>query len=257
MRALVTAELTKIRSVRSTFWTLAATLVASVGLSYLIGRSWRSAYPDFDAERQAKFDPVLGGFYGLILAQLALVVFAVLAVTAEYSSGTIRASLAAIPERGRFYAAKLAATLSVAVPFSAVTVLATFFTAQSALGPYGKGLFEDEAPRAVVGACLYLTLMCALSAGVAMLLRSTALTLGIIIPLLFLGSQGLFSIPGIRKATQYLPDQAGYALMQTTPPEDSMFGARDFGPWVALAVLLTWTAAAVLGGYATLRHRDA
>lgn len=257
MTAAIAAEWTKIRSLRSTFWTLLATFAAGVGLSYLLGISWRNAYPGMESEAKARFDPVLLGFYSLIMAQIALVVFAVLAVTAEYGSGTIRASLAAIPQRGRFYGAKLLATIALALPFSVVTVLATFFTAQTALGPYGRSITDEGVPRAVLGACLYLTLMCAFSLGVATLLRSTALTLGIMIPLLFLGSQGLFSLPAIRGVTRFLPDQAGYTMMQTLPPDRSMFGPTGFGPWTALAILTTWALAALLTGYLSLNRRDA
>jgi ABC-2 type transport system permease protein len=91
----------------------------------------------------------------------------------------------------------------------------------------------------------------------AAMLRSSARALGILLPLLLLGSQGLGNIPKVRTVAQYLPDQAGMAIMHITGlPGDPRF-AHDYGPWTGLAILALWTAAALLGGYLQLRGRDA
>ncbi|WP_067832671.1 ABC transporter permease [Actinomadura kijaniata] len=250
------AELTKIRSLRSTYWTLAAAFALSLGLGALASFSMRDGFDRMTPDRQADFDPTVFGFYGLAFGQLALVVFGVLAVTGEYSGGTIRMSLVATPRRGRFLAAKVLAVTSVAAAFSLVTVPVLFAVSQWGLGPHGADPGDPGVPRAIAGACLYMVLMCALATGVAAMLRGTALTLGIMIPLLFLNGQGLASIPAVRRFTQYLPDQAGYVMMGTRP-EGGMFGPSDFGPWTALAILLAWTAAALAGGLLTLERRDA
>ncbi|MCW2916531.1 MAG: transporter integral rane protein [Actinomycetia bacterium] len=256
-RAALQAEWTKIRTVRSTVWTLLLTFVISVGISLLIGLSMRSNFDHMDQEVQNTFDPVLVGFYSLTLGQLALVVFGVLLVSTEYTSGTIRASLAAMPQRHVFYGSKVLTGTLVALMSSVVIVFPTFFVAQWALGPHGTSLGADGVLRATTGACLYLTLMCAFSMGVAAMLRSTALSLGIMIPLLFLGSQGLGNVPGIRTFAQYLPDQAGLVMMEVVPLPRSSIGHRDFGPWAALAIMVTWVVIALLGGYLVLRRRDA
>jgi ABC-2 type transport system permease protein len=133
----------------------------------------------------------------------------------------------------------------------------TFFAAQAALGPRGTSLGEPGVLRAVLGTCAYLTLMCAFSIGVAAMLRSTALSLGIMIPLLFLNSQGLGNVPKIRTVAQFLPDQAGAVMMQVVKPDQSFVTHRDFGPWTGLAILLAWTIAALAGGYLVLHRRDA
>lgn len=77
------------------------------------------------------------------------------------------------------------------------------------------------------------------------------------LPLLFLGSQGLFNLPALRPVGQFLPDQAGQVMMQWVKPGESSIIHRDFGPWTGLAILVAWTAAALLGGYLVLRRRDA
>lgn len=250
------AEWTKLRSVRSTVVSLLLTFVTGVGLSYLIGRGFRSMLPSQPPDRRADFDPLFATFYSLTLAQLAAVVFGVLAVGGEYRTGTIRASLVAVPRRGVFYAGKLVAAALFVAAVSLATVLATFLTARAALGPYRPPL-DGEAARAAVGAFLYLVLIVLFAMGLTAMLRSGTVTLAILAPLLFLGSQGLGNVPSVRAVAQYLPDQAGTLIMHIVgPPEDPMF-ARGYGPWTGVAILALWTAAAVLGGYLTIRARDA
>lgn len=255
--AVLAAEWTKIRTVRSTIWILLSTFALSVGLGYVFGFSFRNALPDMPRERQESFDPLFATFYSLTLGQLALIVFGVLVVTSEYSTGTIRASLAAVPERGLFYGCKVLAGGLLAFGASLVTVLVTFLTAQAALGPYSTSLDAEGVPQAVVGACLYLTLICVFAMGVAAMLRNSTYALAILLPLLFLGSQGLGNIPKVKTVTQYLPDQAGMVIMHIAGrPDDPVFG-RDYGPWAGLGILVLWTAAALAGGYLVLRRRDA
>lgn len=246
------AELTKIRSVRSTVWTLALAVVLSVGLAYLLGLSWRNAY-----DRIENFDPLVAGFMPLTLGQLPIVVFAALTVTSEYASGTIRASLAAVPDRARFYAGKVLAGTLVAGAVAVVTVPVTFLVAQAALGPYGTTLGADGVVPGLIGGCLYLTLMGAFAIGLAAALRHTALTLGILLPVLFLGSQGLGNIPAIRAVTQYLPDQTGWVIMHLAGPQDDPRWARDYGAWTGIGLLALWTVAGLVAGYLVLRRRDA
>jgi hypothetical protein len=253
----VTSEWTKIRTVRSTGWTLSLAFVLCVGLGSLFALLVRDQFDRMSQEARANFDPVMTGFYSLTLGQISLVAFGVLVVGAEYTSGTIRASLAAVPSRGLFYGSKVLAATMTASVFSLITVFLTFFAAQAALGPHGTSLGEPGVLRAVLGACAYLTLMCAFSMGVAAMLRSTALSLGIMIPLLFLNSQGLGNIPKIRTVAQFLPDQAGAVMMRVVEPERSFVTHRDFGPWAGLAILLAWTTTALAGGYLVLRRRDA
>lgn len=255
--AVFHAEWIKIRTVRSTVWTLLVTFVVSVGISLLFGLSMRTSFDRMPRENQENFDPVLAGFYSLTLGQLSLVVFGVLLVASEYTSGTIRATLAAVPRRGLFYGCKVLAGTLLALGFSLVTVLVTFFVGQWAFGPHGTTMGADGVPRAVFGACMYMTLMCLFSMGVAAMLRSSALSLGIMIPLLFLGSQGLGNAPGVRRVAQFLPDQAGAIAMRVVTPDESFITHRDFGPWTGLAILVAWTAAALIGGYLVLRRRDA
>jgi ABC-2 type transport system permease protein len=247
LTAALAAEWVKIRSVRSTIWTLALTFVLSAGLGYMVGFGF--------AGRQERFDPLFATFYSLTIGQLALVVLAVFVVTGEYSTGTIGASLAAVPRRHVFYGAKVLAGGLLASAVAVVTVLATFAAAQAGLGRNGTSLSADGVPVAVAGACLYLTLIYLFATGMAALLRSAIPTLGILLPLLFLGSQGLGNVPKVKTVAQYLPDQAGMVIMHIDG--DGPRFARPYGPWTGLGVMALWTVAALLAGYLAVRRRDA
>lgn len=249
--AVMRSEWVKIRTVPSTLWALVPVTGVGVGLAYLAGNSMRHVEPG-----EVPPDPLFPAFYGLTLAQLGVAVFAALVAGPEYGTGMIRASLLATPRRGLFYAGKaLAATLTVAA-VALVTVPAAFLTAQAALGPYGVGPGADGAAEAMIGAFLYLTLMGAFTLGVSMMLRSTVRSLGVLLPVYFLGSQGIANVPALKPVLQYLPDQTAWVIMHLTPPDDPLFG-RDYGPWGGVGLLVLWAAGALAGGYLVLRRCDA
>jgi ABC-2 type transport system permease protein len=256
MIALLAAEWVKLRSVRSTVWTVLLTVTLSAGLAYLVGFGFRSRFDDLPAEQRESFDPLFATFYSLTVGQLALVVLAVFAVTGEFATGTIRASFAAVPRRGRFFTAKVLAGAVLAAAVAAVTVPVTFAAAQAGLGPQGVSVTAAGVPAAMAGACLYLTLIYLFATGLAALLRGAVPTLAILLPLLFLGSQGLGNVPKLKTVAQYLPDQAGMVIMHIVGPADDPRFARPYGPWAGIGIMALWAAAALLAGYFAVRRRD-
>src|SRR5690348_17032610 len=122
MTTLMSAEWIKIRSVRSTTWSVVLTLVISIGLAYLVGFSFRANFTSLPQNQQVNFDPLFPTFYSLTFGQLALVVLAVFVVTSEYSTGTIRTSVTAVPRRGLFYTAKVLTGVLLAAAVAVVTV---------------------------------------------------------------------------------------------------------------------------------------
>jgi len=251
------AEWTKLRSVRSTAWTLLLTVALSAGLAAAAGLSLRASFATMAPAQRRAYDPLFATFYGLTVGQLALVAFGVLAIGSEYRSGTIRLSLAAVPRRGRFYASKAAAVTLIALAVSVLTVAVTFLTARAALGPHGASPGSPGSAQAALGACLYLTLICLLGLGLATLLRSSALALGILLPVLFLDGQGLGNVPGLNAVLRYFPDQAGMVIMHLAAPPGHGRFSRPYGPWAGLALMLAWTTAALLLGYLRLARSDA
>ncbi|MGW1189584.1 ABC transporter permease subunit [Streptomyces sp. NPDC002559] len=251
-RAVFAAEWIKMWTVRSTGLTLLLAFALSTGIGILVPLSWRA-----DIESVVNFDPLAAALYGVTLGQLALVVLGALLVGSEYSSGSIRTSLAAVPGRGLFYGGKVLAGALTALVASTVIVVVTFLAAQAALGPYGTTLGADGIPAALAGAVVHLTSICVIAMGVTAMVRSAAISMGILLPVLFLGSQGLGNVPALKPVLRYLPDQAGLVLMHIAAPSgDSRFGP-GYGPGAALCILLAWTAAALIGGCLVLRRRDA
>jgi ABC-type transport system involved in multi-copper enzyme maturation permease subunit len=249
--AVVRAEWTKFRSLRSTVVTLALLVVVTVVLGVVDGASVGAAIDRHSPLVRPGFDPVNAGSVGVQYGQLALVAFAVLLVCGEYSSGTIRASLTAVPRRGLFYAGKLAAAASAAFLPAVIASFAGFLATQAALGRHGVSLGHGAALRATVGTVLYLLLICLFAMGLATLLRSSVLALSILFSVLLVVSPAANGIPALRPVARYLPDHAGTLVMKVGAEADS-----SLGPWAGLLVLAAWTAAAVAGGYVALRVRD-
>jgi hypothetical protein len=98
-----------------------------------------------------------------------------------------------------------------------------------------------------------MTLTVLFSAGIAMLLRSPMLGLGILMPFFFLISPILAAVPGAKNVARYFPDRAGSKIMQVVSINDD----RPYGPWTGLGIMLLWVAAALIGGYVVLKKRDA
>ncbi len=138
LRGAIASEFTKLRSVRSTYWTLGALFVVSVGLSVAIAAGTAANMVN-NPQNKAGFDATqtsLGAFFEL--GQLIIAVIGAMVITSEYSTGMIRTSLTAQPRRGVVYAAKGIAFTSVALVISVVTSFVAFFVGQAMLS--GKGV---------------------------------------------------------------------------------------------------------------------
>ncbi|MEU0393196.1 ABC transporter permease [Streptomyces sp. NPDC006208] len=254
--AVFRSEWTKIRTVSSTVWTLISALVVTVAMSAALCALLASTFDDLSEVERATFDPTFLSFSGMILGQLAMVVFGVLVVGTEYSSGMIRTSLAAVPQRATFLFSKIAVAGLLALVVGMVTSFLTFFLGQALLGEHRTTIGAENVLRAVVGGGLYMGLIAVFSMGVAAMLRSSMLSLGILMPFFFLVSQILSAVPGAKDVARYFPDQAGSKIMQVVP--DAMnTEAAPYGPWGGLGIMLLWVVAALIGGAVVLKERDA
>jgi ABC-2 type transport system permease protein len=128
------SEFTKLRSVRSTYWTLTALLIVSIGIDAAItagqaaqfsSQPWNVA--GFDATQAS-----LGAFFEI--GQLIIAVLGAMVITSEYSTGMIRTSLTAQPRRGVVYAAKAIVFTAVTLVISLVTSFVAFFLGQALIG---------------------------------------------------------------------------------------------------------------------------
>ncbi|MFE2373133.1 ABC transporter permease subunit [Streptomyces sp. NPDC059398] len=247
------SEWTKIRSVQSTVWTLACALVVTVAFGALFSALSNSQFSKMSRTDQLTFDPTSVSFAGIVLGQLALIVFGVLVVSNEYSTGMIRMSLAAVPQRATYYISKITVATVLALVVGVVTSFATYFLGQALLGSHRSHIGDPGVLRAVIGGALYMTLITMFSMGVASLLRSPMLSLGILMPFFFLISNILGSVSATKKVGEYLPDQAGSKITQVV----SSSGDAPYGPWGGLGIMALWVVAALLAGYLLLKKRDA
>ncbi|KMS72815.1 ABC transporter [Streptomyces viridochromogenes] len=251
---VVRSEWTKIRSVASTVWTLSLAVVVTIALGMLISGLSANEFDNMSERDRLSFDPTFISFAGMSLGQLALIVFGVLVVSNEYSTGMIRTSLAAVPRRGTFLASKIAVATGLALVVGLATSFVTFFLGQAMLGEHRAEIGDPGVLRAVIGGGLYMALIAMFSMGVAAMLRSPMLSLGILMPFFFLVSNILGNVSATEKIGRYLPDQAGSKIMQVVTPVDD---ETPYGPWGGLGIMVLWVIAALVGGYVTLRKRDA
>ena len=251
---VVRSEWTKIRSVASTVWTLSLAVVVTIALGMLISALSKNEFSKMSENDQLSFDPTFISFAGMSLGQLAMIVFGVLVVSNEYSTGMIRTSLAAVPQRATFLFSKIAVATGLALAVGMVTSFITFFLGQAMLGSHRAEIGDSGVLRAVIGGGLYMTLIAMFSMGVAAMLRSPMLSLGILMPFFFLVSNILGNVSATKKIGRYLPDQAGSKIMQVVTPVDD---STPYGPWGGLGIMALWVVAALAGGYLLLKERDA
>ncbi|WP_406500308.1 ABC transporter permease [Streptomyces sp. NBC_00846] len=241
--AVLRSEWIKIRSVRSVIGSLIGVLLVTLAITVLVCASVGQSEAD-----NADTELLFGAFYALNFGQIAAISFGATAISSEYLNGALRISLAAVPRRGVFYAAKMALVGVSALVVGLVTSFSAFLVGQMFMGKYAIGLGEPGALRAAFGGGIYLALMALFAAGLTMLLRSAVAVLSLLIPFILVVSFVVGDVAG--GAARYLPDRAGQLVLHQNP-------TGGLGPWSGLAVAAGWTAAALLAGWWAIRRRDA
>jgi hypothetical protein len=255
LTANVRAEATKLCSVRSTVWTLLATVGLAVGFGALIGVSQMSSWDHLDPVERLRFDPTSFSLSGLFLAQLAVGVLGVLTVTSEYATGQIRATFGATPQRITVLTAKATTFAAVVLGVGVIASFSAFFAGQAifATRSLDASIGDPGVLRAVLGGALYLTGIGLLGVGVGTLVRRTAGGTAALVGVLFIVPIVTGFLPSSFQETvgKYLPAQAGMALFNVVPDP------RALTPWSGFAVLLAWAAITLAIGGALLVRRDA
>ena len=178
------SEFIKMRSVRSTYWTLLALVVASIAWAATDCAGIVSHWP-----QDMGFNPARASLTGQVgLGELIIVTLGALVITSEYSTGMIRTSLTVMPRRGVLYAAKAIVFAAVSLALSLVTSLAAFFTGQAILS--GKHinttLAQPYALRAVLLSAAVVTVFGLLAYGAGAIIRNTAGAITAILGVIFL-----------------------------------------------------------------------
>ena len=205
------------------------------------------------AHQPATFDPISASIGGFVLAQLALGVLGALAVTSEYSTGMIRTTFTAAPQRGTVIAAKAAVFAAASFVVGAVVSLLTFLVGQAILGDRGVSLAAPGALRAVVGVGVYLGLLGILAVGLGTIIRRSAGAIAVLVGLLFVLPAFAGLLPAsIRDAVaKLLPYNAGQAIFKTAHTGLTLSAPLGF------AVFALYAAAALAIGIVLVRRRDA
>jgi ABC-2 type transport system permease protein len=287
LRGALASEFTKIRSVRSTYWTLGALFVVSVGLAVAITAGTAANFAN-NPGNKAGFDATqasLGAFFEI--GQLIIAVLGAMVITSEYSTGMIRTSLTAQPRRGVVYAAKAIVFTAVTLVISLVTSFVAFFVGQAIYSPKGvaASLFHtvtipananvtcngpgpctatfsgtdvitaSTVLTAIIGTALFVTIVALIAYGVGALVRHTAGAIAIVIALLFIVPVLEHTLPDTWRwdLMRFLPDAANQVISVTVGSGNEHL----WSAWPQLGVTALWAAVLVGVGAYLFRKRDA
>lgn len=248
----ITSEWTKMKSVRSTMWTLGVFVLLVVGIGLLAGVVVANSSSDLSGENALSL-----GMFGLLLGSMCIITLGVLTTSSEYGTGMIRTTMTACPSRGRVLAAKAVVFFLVAFVVTLVSSSLVAFVHVAMLE--GNGAADPTAGewlKATVGISLYIALLGLLSLAVGSIVRHSAgavtLMIGAVLAPLVIA---LFMF------AQSLEDVRQALLEYSIPNQLSVFYTQslsDSGPsgWDPLWIVLGVTAVAFAGAYALLEKRD-
>jgi ABC-2 type transport system permease protein len=256
---LLRSEWTKIRSVRSTLWSLSAFVVVAIGFSVLvaavISHDWNTPgnHPNHLRLLTDPTEVIYGTGFGL--GQLAICVLGVMVITTEYSTGAIRASLLAVPKRIPMLAAKSVVWVVLDLVVSAITVFAVFFLSTSILRSHVSiTLSTPGVLRATIGGILYLVVLGLFSLSIGGLIRHTAAAILVVIGVVIVVPPLVGLIPGTiaNHVHGYLPTIAGQLVAQTSQQSGDVLSG-----WQGFGVFCAWTAVLLAACGWLLVRRDA
>jgi len=249
------SEWIKLRTLRSTFFTLLTAMVALIGLGTLFSAFTASRWTTMSPGERAHFDPALTSLRGFFLAQLAIGVLGVLMISGEYATGMIRATLAAVPTRLPVLWAKAALFAVVVWVLTTASALVAFLIGQSLLASrhIGISLSDPGALRMVLGAGLYLTVVGLLGVAVGALVRNTAGGIATVFGVLLVVPVLAEALPTSwgNHINQWLPSNAGQSLLSLHHE------AHTLQPWTGFAVFCLYAVVALAGAAVLLKRRDA
>lgn len=254
MKDVVGSEAAKILTLPSTLITLGVTVVAGLLVTGLVSNAALHHGLDY----YNGFDPTQRALTGLIVAGLTGGVFGALLITSEYSSGTIRTTLAATPRRPILLAAKVGVAAAAMVVFCELLSLVSFFLGQAILsggGAPSAGLGSPGTLRAVLLTGLFISLMALMSFGFGLILRSTAAAIAAFVGVVFvlpLVMQGI-SEPDLR----YLPTNILTNSIMSTVHQGPGGNVQPVSPGIGFLLMILYAAIALAAGAVLFVKRDA
>lgn len=253
------SEFTKLRSVRSTYWSLLLLVLAGIAWSVAACAGEAAHWAQTPPGQRTFFDPTQASVVGLaLLGQLVVVVLGALAITSEYSTGMIRTSLTVLPRRDVVFAAKAAVLAAVTLIIATATSFAAFFIGQFLLRStrHTATLGQPDVLRAVLACALYIVLSGLFSFGIGAMLRSTAGALTAAYGFLFLVPQLAKALPSqwYADSVRWLP---GGDVINAITTTQRQYPQHLFTAWGEFAVFGGYTVIVLVAGALLLRRRDA
>ena len=248
------SEWTKLRSLRSTWYTLLITAMATIGFGMIASAATASNWTSMSAGDKATFDPLSTSLLGVDFGVLAIGVLGVLLITGEYSTGMVRSTFAAVPTRLPVLWAKVGVFALVGFAVALPSTLIAFFAGQAFLSSQHIQIAFSHSgvPVAVVGSAVYLMLVGLFGIGLGTILRNTAAGIATFAAIMFVIPPLVGILPAslANAIDPYLPNNAGAAVMVITAQ------AHTLSPWAGLAVFAGYCAAALAAGAVVLMRRD-
>jgi hypothetical protein len=248
----IASEWTKIRSVRSTMWTLGVFVLLVVGIGLLVAALISAEESEASLAHE---NPLSFGVFGLLLGSICIITLGVLTTASEYGTGMIRTTMTACPSRPRVLAAKAIVFFAVAFTVTFVSALLVAL-ADVAMLDGARSPSGSEWLKGTFGISLYIALLGLLSLVIGSVIRHSAgaitIMIGVVLaPLVIALFMVSSALEGLREALfEYsIPNQLG--VFYANSLSDS--GPTGWDPlWIALGV----TAAAFAGAVALLQQRD-
>jgi hypothetical protein len=253
---VVVSEWTKLRTLRSTLWSLFVALLLTIGLPCLFAAVTSSRWGQMSLHDRADRHPLDIALAGVNLSQLAIGVLGVLIITGEYSTGMIRATMSAVPKRLPVLWAKVGVYAVVTFVLMAPAVLAAFFASQSIVSahqPLRISFSHPGVARAVIGGAAYLAILGVFTLGIGAILRNTAGGIATFAGIMFVIPPLLNILPTSwnNDISPYLPDAAGRSIFTLS------HGAHSLAPWPGFALFLGYAIATLAVAAVLLVRRDA
>jgi ABC-2 type transport system permease protein len=250
MTAAIRSEWTKLWTVRTVWWALAAAALLMAAGAGQYALYVVNGDTDPALLRDGRVPAGTVAVLAVGIAQLAFLALAMLVTTSEYSTGTIRATLAWIPSRGRLLAAKCTVVAAVTFVAGTITGLLGALVAVPLLGDSGSA-----APAGIAGRALaiggYLALLAVLATGLGAALRGPVVSL-VVLLMLIVVLPPILEVPDLAPLTAVadaMPGVAGnHFLLSDTDP---------YPPAVGLLLVAAWAAAGMLAGWWSMRRKDA
>jgi ABC-type transport system involved in multi-copper enzyme maturation permease subunit len=246
------SEWTKLRSVRSTYWTGLIAVLATIGVCVIVCVKWAD---DIRHSPGTTIDATTVSLNGIFLAQVAVGTLGVIVISSEYGTGMIRATFGAVPQRRAVLAAKGLVFGVVTLVIAEILSFTAFGIGQAILSAAhaGVSLGQPEVLRAVIGGGLYLAAVGLLGFGIGALVRHTAGALSAFFGVLFAVTALADLLPSSWRndVMPYMPANAGTQIFAVQRVHDSL------APWTGLGVLCLYAAAAIGAATVLVTRRDA